>query len=249
MGTKPNTPFFKRFWWLFVVIFVVGVGGIFVWKVGTKSSASSGPPLITASFIDASKVEKISKFRSCQGHTVVPQDGSESRRNMKHYLMLLPEYVGKKLEVYAPYDATVNFRTDTTQDLEGEISFAADGSDWSMSILHLVVLDTLKNGQKVKAGDLVGHVADRGIDLVYSSGGDSVKMIDGWESPYGALDSVFNHMSDAVFNQYLSDTVKTRQDMVYTKAFRDANPCQYVSEGQSAQLNDFAHPEDWMEIN
>jgi hypothetical protein len=247
MQPAYHKPFLKRFWWLLVVI--IFAGGIFVWKVGMKSSESSDPPLITASFIDASKVEKISKFRSCQGHTVVPQDGSESRRNMKHYLLLLPEFIGKKLDVYAPYDATVNFRTDTSKDLEGEISFETRGSNWSMSILHLVVLDTLKNGQKVKAGDLIGHVADRGIDLVYSSGGDGVKMIDGWESPYGALDSVFNHMSDAVFDKYLSDSLKARQDMIYAKAFRDANPCEYVSEGQDAQLNDFAHPEDWMKIN
>jgi hypothetical protein len=241
-------PRIRQLWWLFAVIFVIGVGGVLVWKAGTKSPESSGPPLITANFIDPAKVERISKFRSCQGHVVVPQDGSETKRNMKHYLMIQEAYQGKQVEVRAPYDSTVSIRELSSQDLEGEISFRVRGSDWSMSILHLVVLDTMKNDQEVKAGDLVGHVPDKGVDLVYSAGGEGVKMIDGWESPYGALDSVFNHMSDVVFSGYQSDTIKTRQDMSYAKEFRDQNPChlENANGAQDAQLNDHDHPEDWV---
>ncbi|MFA5052248.1 MAG: hypothetical protein WC544_04315 [Patescibacteria group bacterium] len=239
----------KKSIYIFIAVVIFIAAGA-VALVFLQKKELSGPPTITANFIDPSKVDRISKFRSCQGHVVVPQDGSETKRNMKHYLMIQEAYQGKQVEVYAPYDSTVSIRELSNQDLEGEISFAVNGSDWSMSILHLVVLDTLKNGDEVKAGDLVGHIPDKGIDLVYSAGGEGVKMIDGWESPYGALDSVFNHMSDAAFSQWLGDNVRDRSDLIYTKEFRDANPCQLEtsSNAQDAQLNDHDHPEDWVTI-
>ncbi|MBI5037642.1 MAG: peptidoglycan DD-metalloendopeptidase family protein [Candidatus Kerfeldbacteria bacterium] len=249
MDTPLKKPFLKRFWWIAIVIFLIGVGGVFVWKM---DKGTSGPPELTANFIDTSKVEKISKFRSCQGHVVVPQDESERLRNMKHYLMLKPEYKGKQVEVYAPFDGEImSIFSNPSQGLEGEMWLGQKGSDWNASFEHLVPLDTLSEGDKVKAGELIGHVATNGIDLVYATAGAGTKIIDGYESPFGALDSIFNHMSDEAFNQYISDNIKTRSDLSYTKEYRDANPCKLetANGAQAAQLNDHDHPEDWIIIN
>ena len=46
--------------------------------------AMLGPPrIVTASYIDLSKIERISRFRSTVGHSYT--DGSETCRSMKHY--------------------------------------------------------------------------------------------------------------------------------------------------------------------
>lgn len=219
----------------------------------TKPKNNDSPPVITANFMDLDKIDRISKFRSCQGHTVVPQDASETKRSMKHYVILKPEFWGggKKVPVYAPFDGRVKgIRSEKEKGLEGEISFGTSGSRWEVSYLHLDVLDAVKERQKVKSGQIIGYASDKGVDVVYSMGGGmGVKNIDGYQSPYGALDSPFNHMSEDLLAQYQTKGV-SQNDMVYTKEMRDANPCQYVENSvNEAQLNDFAHPEDWVKVN
>jgi len=240
---RPN----KSIKWILIPIAVLvlfAAVGLFIFNNKNKTAPQ---PILTTNFIDLSKVEKISKFRSCQGHTVVPQDESESRRNMKHYVVLKPEYAGTgKIEIYAPFDGIVTgIRGGSGMDLEGEIGLSTRGNEWGVSFLHLNISENLKEGKKVTAGDVIGHAADKGVDVVYSVGANEVKMIDRWESPYSALDSVFSHMSDEVLAIYEAKGV-TETDMIYTKEYRDQNPCEYVSPDKDAQLNDFAHPEDWV---
>lgn len=43
------------------------------------------------------------------GHVTVPQDNRESKRNMKHYYWVKPEYnKSETVEIYAPYDGYVS---------------------------------------------------------------------------------------------------------------------------------------------
>ncbi|MFA6909220.1 MAG: hypothetical protein WC289_05070 [Patescibacteria group bacterium] len=239
---EPNSS--RKYLWLLLFIILICIVGAGI-AVTFFKKEKTGPPVLTANFIDASKIEKISKFRSCQGHTVVPQNESESKRNMKHYLVVLPEYTGKQVEVYAPFNGIVNsIGARPEQGLEGEIWLGVRGSEWAVSFQHLYVLDTLTEGQKIKAGDLIGHIANKGIDLVYAVGSREVKMIDGYASPYSAIDSIFSHMTDQVFNEYVGEHVKTRDDLIWTKAYRDQNPCEYRN--TEGGLNDIAHPEDWV---
>lgn len=147
----------------------------------TKPKDASTPPILTSNFMDIDKIERISKFRSCQGHTVVPQNGSESKRNMKHYVILKPEYWGggKKAAVYAPFDGQVKgIRSEKEKGLEGEISFGVGANSREVSYLHLDILDSVKERQKVKSGQIVGYASDKGVDVVYSGrGGVGVKNI------------------------------------------------------------------------
>src|SRR3990167_7228546 len=73
-----------------------------------KYNESLEPPQLVANFVNINKVRQISKFRSCTGHTTVPQDGREMKRNMKHYITLYPEYKKENfVEIYAPYDGYI----------------------------------------------------------------------------------------------------------------------------------------------
>ncbi len=201
-------------------------------------------PIMTANFIDLAKVEKISKYRSCQGHLVVPQNESESRRNMKHYVILKPEYQGGgKANVYSPINGIIKSIGKRPENgLEGEIWLGSDNDEWDVSIQHLFISEDLEEGQKVKAGQIIGMAADKGIDVVYGVGAQGTKTIEGYQSPYLALDSIFNHASKAILADYEAKGASLA-DLTYSKEFRDQNPCEL--EGTGGQLNDYEHPEDW----
>ena len=230
-----------------VVIVIAVVVGFVGWKI--YDGRPDPQPLLTSNFVDIDKIDKISKFRSCQGHLVVPQDESESRRSMKHYVILKSEYAGGgKVDVYSPVDGTIDsISTGRGEHLEGEVWIGNKHNDWKFSVLHLIVASSLKEGDKVKAGQIIGKVADRGVDIVYGIGGGGEKVIDGYQSPYVALDSTFNHMNESLLAQYKTYGVQ-QSDMVYSKEFRDKNPCKLL-EGGRGQLNDHEHPEDWVNLH
>lgn len=208
------------------------------------------PPILTANFVDLDKVEKISKFRSCQGHTVVSQDESESKRSMKHYVRLNEQHKNTgKVGLYSPFDGYVmGMHSDPEEKLEGSISIGTKNSAWEFTIEHINILSEIKNRQKVKAGELFGYVPGDGFDVIYSVYADEVKVIDSWTSPFAKLDSIFNHMSNKAFAEYQKRGVENRNKFIYTREYRDSNPCRYLDgdDVQSAQLNDLEHPEDWI---
>jgi len=227
-----------------VIILAMGATAVFL------KNKNSPSPVLTANFIDLDKVDKISKFRSCQGHTVVPQDESESARNMKHYVVLKPEYSGQeKVEIFSPLDGFIQgIRSNPKEGLEGEIWIGQEHTPWAVSFEHINLLDRLKEGQEVKAGELIGFVSNKGIDVVYATGGDGVKIIDGYASPFGALDSAFSHMSAEIIGKYQTKGIDSAETLIYSREYRDQNPCRYSTGSQAGggQLNDFEHPEDWI---
>ena len=127
------------------------------------------PSQLVANFIDLDKIEKISKYRSCVGHTTVPQDMREMKRSMKQYFQVRPEYQkNKTVEIYAPYDGYVSvLRSEPELYLEGEIwirpkaglIFAPPLGLWQFSVQHIDVREGLKRGSEVKAGELIGYAA------------------------------------------------------------------------------------------
>lgn len=91
-------------------------------------------------------------------------------------------------------------------------------------------------GSEVKAGELIGYAAlseKRGdsFDIVYGKMSMIPTKIDNWTNPFVDLDSVFNHMADAVFAQYQKKGITSREDIITSKEKRDQNPCQYMGEG------------------
>ncbi len=225
-----------------------------------KSAQSEPPPQIIKNFVNLDKIERISKYRSCQGHVVVPQDGRESRRNMKHYLWEKEELRGadKKVEIYAPFDGYVTMTRsldDGGQKSGDEIWISSKRmfadipplGVWSFSIEHIQMKDGLKMGDKVKAGELIGYTGFlenyHSFDAIYGKIGMPPKSIDGWTSPFADLDSVFNHMSDEVFEEFKKKGIASKESLIISKDQRDKDPCKYV---ERIQLNGRDHLEEWM---
>lgn len=213
--------------------------------------------------MDINKIRQISKYRSCAGHTVVPQDGREMKRNMKHYIEVYPELrKEEKVELFAPYDGYISvIRADMADKLEGELWIAPDRGIlsflppfnlWSISFEHMQPRKDLRIGSKVKAGEVVGYASflveertDPTFDVIYGTLGIPMKTLDNWNSPFGNLDSIFNHMSDEVLAQYQKRGI-TKENIIISKEERDQNPCVYRNEGPYFSKHD--DPANWIEL-
>ncbi len=256
-----------------VVLFLIG-GEVVKRQTGlheqagsTDSNTTEQAPTITANFVDLDKIAAITKFRSCQGHIVVPQDGTETHSNMKHYFYLKKEFTKEQGQVplYAPFDGYVTDIFDGDGEFSDRNPLSRDvslgtkkgitaRSAWALTILHIIPVETLKEGVAVKAGDLLGHVSLELIppyfafDVTYAKMGTFPKKIDKWSSPYAALDSVFNHMNSTVLAKYDKRFgVGEAQDFSVAKATRDAAPCQYGPDGrQFDQARSDAWYDDWL---
>jgi len=241
---------------VFLLFLILGLFVLFLF------ARNAPPPLIISNFTELDKIEKISRFRSCSGHTTVPQNRSEMKRSMKHYFWVKPEYLGSDtVEMYAPYDGFVaEVREDRADGLEGEIWIVPKDAftilppidRWSFSVQHINIREDLKRGSEVKAGELLGYAAvdtdERGtFDVVYAKGAPSVKEIDNWRGPFLALDSIFNHMSDEVFQKYKDKGIASRFDAIISKEDRDANPCVYKDDGPYFQNQE--DPNNWIIFN
>lgn len=239
------------------LILILGFAVVF----SIKSNENVPPPVLVANFVNLDKIEKISKYRSCTGHLVIPQDGKELRSNMKHYFWVKKEFnKSGTVEIYAPYNGYVSaLYNDQKENLEGEIwispkkvfAMMPPFGMWNFSVQHIDVREDLKLGSEVKAGELIGYAAlsdERGdsFDIVYGKLGMPPKNIDNWSSPYSDLDSVFNHMEENVFAQYKQKGIPSKEDLFISKEQRAQSPCKYNSSGPYFTRQE--GQDDWSEI-
>ena len=152
-------------------------------------NGSLEPPQLETNFVDLDTVRRISKFRSCAGHTATPQHGQEPKRSMKHYFTLYPEYEKENfVEIYAPYDGYIALFAGPE-----EIWFAPGEKSvfsilpmnrWMFSVTHVKAREDLNMGDYVKAGEVIGYGTfspkyERGypsFDVVYGKLGSLLKM-------------------------------------------------------------------------
>lgn len=243
-----------------VGILILALSAILI--ISFISAKNTPPPQLTANFVDVENLTRISKYRSCAGHVTVPQDGRESKRNMKHYFWVKPELVGTDtVKIYAPYDGYVSsIRSDPEENLEGEIwivpkrklAILPPIGIWGFSVQHIVINGDLRRGSEVKAGDIIGHAAipteeRASFDIVYGKPATKPKIIDNWNSPFSDLDSVFNHMSENVFAMYQKKGITTKEDMLITSKERDQKPCKY--QGSGPYFTNQEDPDNWTYLN
>jgi len=199
------------------------------------------PKFIQADFVELEKVYSISKFRSGVGHDYSVHS-DETCRSMKHYFSSMdpekPNYKmgskssvwpmpveGEDVTIFSPVDGKI-FKVDYNKKVPmGYDIFIIPDSQPKILIrlMHVAPLSGIRGGVRVVAGQKVGLVhANQSFDLA----------IDQVAITKTSYISYFAAMQDQVFAKYQKRGVKSREDLIVSKEYRDTNPfeCQKNSE-------------------
>lgn len=199
------------------------------------------PKFIQADFVELDKIYTVSKFRSGVGHDYSVHSG-ETCRSMKHYFSSMdpdkPNYKmelkkaawpmpveGEDVTIFSPVDGKI-LKVDINKKVAmGYDIFIIPDSQPKILIrlMHVAPIGGMKGGVKVKAGQKVGLVhANQSFDIA----------IDQIALTKTTYISYFAAMPDQVFARYQARGIKSRDELILSKEYRDANPlkCQKNSE-------------------
>lgn len=204
---------------------------------GTKIDPDNPPKFIQADFVELNKVFLISKFRSGTGHDF-SQGSGETCRSMKHYFSTMdlnqPDYkqqggmdktqmpmpaIDKDAKIFSPVDGTLQVVNSDQVQFNQELTVTDDKyPDIRIRMMHVQLAPGVKDG-KVKAGQLIGLVlANQSFDMAIN-----VDQNNGKDKKEGYI-SYLAAMPDDIFAKYQARGVTSRDEMIITKAYRDAHP-------------------------
>lgn len=182
---------------------------------------SLGPPrILDANYIDLSKIERISRFRSTVGHSFT--DGSETCRSMKHYFQPKLSVDWTSVDIYAPVSGTIWLISSDGAYGKRIVLRPREMALLYVTIFHVNIDSGIVAGTWVESGDHIGRHASSSTmsDIAISIGpnrGDT-------------LISYFEAMTDEVFSPYYERGISSRDAAIITQAERDADPVPCVGE-------------------
>ncbi|MBI2595122.1 hypothetical protein HYW46_00105 [Candidatus Daviesbacteria bacterium] len=214
---------------------------------------SDKPPsdfLITKNFVDITQVDGLSKLRSCEGHRNMPQYTDEPNSSFKHYLYFKDKRIpgnNQQVKIFAPFDGYI------VHPLSQGVTMVPLSTrfpwwplnQWRFNVEPVHTLPQFGGIiNKVKAGELIGYFNDDRfgnaekeapitLDLIAGVTAIPPQFKDGNGEPWKKMDSVFNYMSDAVFEEYKSAIpgLVNRDDLIISREWRETHPCKYRAEG------------------
>ena len=173
-----------------------------------------GIPELAAGYIDVGVVDRISRFRSGEGHDY--SDAYETCRSMKHYVQPRAELDWSTLEIRSPVAGTVSRVEEESAGTRVEIQLASHPA-FLVILFHVVLSQPLSAGDEVAVDQQLGHhVGNQTFSDI------AVAVTD----PAGQrrLLSYFDFMTDAAFAAYQERGVAERGDLIISRADRDADP-------------------------
>jgi hypothetical protein len=195
---------------------------------GTKSPWSTYdvdtngiPEFVSTDVIELQKISEISRFRSGAGHDY--SDDFESCRSMKHYFVPKNNDEKSSIMIFSPINGTVIGTTDewTEESVWKGTMISIESEDYPafhIIIFHIDLINPLNVGDEIVAGQLLGYPADY----------ENVTIADtavGVITPTGyKLVSYFEVITDSLFQSYQARGVGAQDDMIISKAERDADP-------------------------
>ena len=187
------------------------------------------PKFASHDFTNLDKVTQISRFRSVVGHDF--SDETESCRSMKHYYEPFEEFRNNSLiEIYSPVDGFISeLNEESFGPLEGDINYQIriqpkQYPAFTFILFHVdLVSDSITQGKKVTAGELLGYSHLYSPSLEHSAGNFDIAVK--VNTPDGQrYISFFETMTDSLFDTYEQRGVSSRSDFIISKEERDANP-------------------------
>jgi len=191
-------------------------------------------PLIEADFIDLSKIYSISKFRSAAGHDL-SQGSGESCRSMQHFYnpqqtrerqqawvnnpaKAMQPSSDSEIELFSPVNGTIN-KIEDDRGSVGKLVYIQPIKEpkISLRLSHVFLPEDIQVGRQVTAGQKIGAIGQYSTtDIVITYQGRK-------KNP---IISYFEVMPDRIFAKYHERGLKSRDDVIIPKAYRDKNPLQ-----------------------
>lgn len=215
-------------------------------EVNTNTKTESGlfdynnpQKFVQADFVELDKVYEVSKFRSGVGHDFSYGTG-ESCRSMKHYFTSIdptqPDYkqlgggdkaefpapsIEKDVKIFSPVDGTLKTVNYDNIAYNQELAIVPDDyPEITIRLMHVQNAPGIKDG-KIKAGGLIGLVlANQSFDIaiqVMTKGPNKMAYV-----------SYFDVLPDSLMKNYIARGVKSREQLIITKKYRDTHPYQCV---------------------
>ncbi len=228
---------YMRWWKLLLIILgcvvVIMVGLVWYIKHPALVSAvdeTNLPKFIQADFIDLDRVASISKFRSASGHDF--SGHGEICRSMKHYFSPPYDPTGQQysknqtsfpapdpataIPIYSPVDGRIVSISEEHTPIGKQFSIRPTSNpSYTIRLFHVYPVDGIRFGMQVKAGQQLGIIgANQGTDIAVQAStlhGDQFV-------------SYFQVLPDSVFANYQKRGLLSRDDVILTKAYRDAHP-------------------------
>lgn len=228
-------------WLLLIPVLIAGfIIFTIVTNLGPITEKERSEKFIVVNPLDLTQIKGFSKYRSCMGHdyrgpTVQTGEKESSPRSMKHYIMVNDELRGKNniVKAIAPFDGEIShieLNEPDSKPFDRQVWLTpATGSNvksprqWHFVFMHIDMRDDLKEGSKIKAGEVIGTAyLTRGEENSTSNFDMAVKFTRPMKIP--EIDLPFAHFSDSVMSEYQKYGINLA-DVEIPQTYRDQNPC------------------------
>lgn len=175
--------------------------------------ANGIPRFVQSDYIELARIERISRFRSGEGHDY--SDDFESCRSMKHYFQPNNTVDWASIQIRSPVDGIVSSLREEWAGTRIEIRASASPA-FVFTLFHVHVAAPLSVCDSVRAGQLLGtHVGSQTMSDI------AVQV----KTPTGAkLVSYFDVMTEPLFATYQARGMSSRTNAIISKEARDADP-------------------------
>jgi len=196
--------------------------------------SSRMPLFVSSDYIDLSKINRISKFRSGEGHD--NSDDFESCRSMKHYYH--PSVSNwSEVGVFSPVAGTVYSMNEDNAGYMVVIQ-SLEYPAFFFTLYHVAPTNTVAPGDPVVAGQPIGtHYGNQTTSDIEVG----INTTNGWK-----LVSFFDVMLDGVFDAYTNRGLNSRSELIITEEERDADPLTCLEDGNFADPGNLAN---WVELD
>jgi hypothetical protein len=173
-----------------------------------------GIPKFALFYTDASRMARVSLFRSSVGHDY--SDFTETCRSMKHYVQPLDSTNWYTVPIWSPVKGKVTRFEQEWAGSKIEIAAAAYPA-FRFVIFHLNAARAFQVGDVLSAGEYLGtHIgAQTYLDIA---------VIVNDPTQQGRMVSYIETLTDQSFESLVSGKAATREDFIISQAAREANP-------------------------
>lgn len=236
------------------ILFIGGLAVVMARFASPVTEEELNRRFIVSNPLDLSQIVALSKYRSCAGHdyrnpAVATGEKEATPRSMKHYVKVRSDLAGKNnvVKALAPFDGEIyGVYDDFGGPGDQQIWLTPDlisPRQWQFVFFHIALADGLKEGSKIKAGQLIGTAnLNRGPDMATDNFDIALKFTKPFRVP--AVDAPFSHMAKEVLAEYAQYGI-TENNVVISKEKRDAELCPTISKPSWGDSDDVYFSPQW----